>query len=97
VNFEASTLMNGAPGELREAARDLRLPHAGGADEDDVVRRDLVADAIRRALPPPAIAQRDGHGLLGVRLAHDVPIELGDDLARREVREARQRLFGAGT
>jgi hypothetical protein len=34
------------PGELREPPRDLRLPHARRADEDDVVRRDLVADPL---------------------------------------------------
>ncbi len=34
-------------------------------------------------LPPPAVAQRDGHGArFGVLLADDVAVELGDDLAR---------------
>ena len=39
----------------------------------------------RQLLPAPAIAHRDGHGPLGVVLADDVPIELGDDLPRRQV------------
>ena len=86
MNFEASTLTNGAPASLREPARDLRLADAGRADQDDVVGRDLVADRVGRALPAPAIAQRDRDGLLRVGLADDVAIELGDDLARRQVR-----------
>ena len=82
-------------GELRETAGDLRLPDAGGADEDDVVRRDLFADRFGRALAAPAIAQRDGDGLLRVRLSDDVAIELGDDLTRRQVGELGERLLGA--
>ena len=64
-------------GELGEAAGDLGLPHAGRADEDDVVRRDLLANRFRRALAAPAVAQRDGDGLLRVGLSDDVAIELG--------------------
>jgi hypothetical protein len=75
-------------GQPRQAAGDLGLPDAGGADEDDVVRRDLVANRFRGALPPPAIPQRDGHRLLGVVLPDDVPVELRDDLAG--VRSARR-------
>ena len=70
--------------ELREPARDLGLPDARRPDHDDVLRRDLVAQLGRHAQPPPAVAQRDGHGALGVALADDVAVELGDDLARRE-------------
>jgi hypothetical protein len=33
-------------------------------------------------LAPPAVAQRDGHGALGVVLADDVAVEFGDDLLR---------------
>ena len=83
-------------GELRESSRDLRLPHAGRADEDDVVRRDLVADGFGRLLPAPAISQRDGDGLLRIGLPDDVPVELCDDLARRQVGQARERLLRAG-
>ncbi len=69
--------------ELGEAARDLGLPDAGRADHDDVLRRDLVAQVVRHLLAAPAVAQRDGDGALGVALADDVAVELGDDLARR--------------
>ena len=57
--------------------------------------RDLVADRLGRALPAPPIAERDGDGLLRVGLADDVAIELGDDLTRREVGEAGERLLRA--
>ncbi len=33
-------------------------------------------------LAPPAVAQRDGDGALGVLLADDVAVKFGDDLAR---------------
>ena len=37
-------------------------------------------------LAAPAVAERDGDGALGVVLADDVAVELGDGLARREGR-----------
>jgi hypothetical protein len=72
-------------GELREAPRHLGLPHAGGADHDDVLGRDLVAKLLGNLLAPPAISQSDGHGALRLGLSDDVAIELGDDLAGSEV------------
>ena len=70
--------------QLREAARDLGLPHAGRPDHDDVLRRDLLAQIAGDLLAPPAIAQRDRDGALRLALADDVAIEFRDDLARRE-------------
>ena len=70
--------------ELGQPPRDLRLPHAGGADHDDVLRRDLVAQLGRQLLAAPAVAQRDGHRALGAVLPDDVAVELGDDLRGRE-------------
>jgi hypothetical protein len=78
-----------------EAAGDLRLADARGPDEDDVVRRDLIADGVRRALAAPAIPERDGDGLLRLALPDDVPVELGDDLAGREVGQAGNDLLRA--
>ena len=43
----------------------------------------------RQLLPPPAVAQRDGDRALGVVLADDVAVELGDDLRRREAGRSR--------
>ena len=68
--------------EPREAARDLGLAAAGGADHEDVLRRDFLAQRIFDLHAAPAIAQRDGHGALGGALADDVLVELGNDFAR---------------
>jgi hypothetical protein len=43
VNLVASTLMNGAVRQMREAARDLGLADAGRTDHQDVLRRDFLA------------------------------------------------------
>ena len=79
-----------------EPPGDLGLADPGGADEDDVVGGDLLADPLGRALAAPPVAQRDGDGLLRVGLADDVPVELCNDLTRRKVRESRERLLRAG-
>src|SRR6185437_9871523 len=57
---------------------------AGGADHQDVLRRDLVAHLRRELHAPPAAAQRHRHGALGVVLADDVAVEFVDDFARGE-------------
>ena len=71
-------------GELGQPAGDLGLADAGGADHQDVLRQHLLAHAVVELLAPPAVAQRDGDRALGVVLADDVAVELGDDFARRE-------------
>ena len=70
--------------EPRQPPRDLGLADAGRADHEDVLRRDLLGHLRRQLLPPHAVAQRDGDGALGLALADDVLVELGDDLARRQ-------------
>ncbi len=72
-------LDEGRIGQARQAARDLGLAHAGGADHEDVLGRDLVAQAAIDLLAAPAVAQRNGHGALGAGLADDVAVEFGDD------------------
>ena len=69
-------LEEGRVGQLGQAARDLGLAHARGADHDDVLRHDLFRQLGRQLLPAHAIAQRDGHGALGVVLADDIFVEL---------------------
>ena len=80
-------MRNGRVGQLGEAARDLGLAHAGGADHQDVFRHDLFGEIGRKLLAARAIAQRNGDGALGRGLADDVLVELGDDLARRHLVE----------
>jgi hypothetical protein len=84
-------LDEGGAGELGEAAGDLRLADAGGADHQDVLGVDLVGHRRVEALAAPAIAQRDRHRLLCRLLADDVTVELGDDLARRQLFEPGER------
>ena len=70
--------------QLRQAARDFGFAHAGGPDHDDVLGDDFFGQFGRQLLPAHAIAQRDGDGALGVVLADDVFVELGDDFARSQ-------------
>ena len=76
-------LDEGRIGQLGQAARDLGLAHAGRADHQDVLRRDLAAHLFFDLLAPPAVAQRDGHGALGIVLADDVAVEFRHDLLGR--------------
>ena len=68
----------------RQPSGDLGLAHAGGADQHDILGRHLLAQFVRELPAPPAIPERDRHGALGVGLAHDVAIQLGDDLPGRQ-------------
>jgi len=77
-------LDEGGVGELGEAARDLGLADAGGADHQDVLGQHLLAQLLGQLLPAPAVAERDRDRALGVVLADDEAVELGDDLARAE-------------
>ena len=70
--------------ELGQAPRDLGLADAGRADHQDVLRQHLLAQLLGELLAAPAVPQRDGDGALGVVLADDVAVELGDDFARAE-------------
>ena len=72
-------------GEPRQAARDLGLADAGRADHQDVLRQHLLAQLVVELQAAPAVAQRDRDGALGVVLADDEAVELGDDFAGREV------------
>lgn len=72
-------------GQLGQAAGDLGFTHAGGADHEDVLGVDLVAQGLGDLLAAPAVAQGDRHGALGAVLADDVFVEFGDDLSGRHV------------
>ena len=72
----------------RQPAGDLGLAHAGRPDQHDVLGRDLLAQVLGELPAPPAVPQRDRHGALGVGLAHDVAVQLGDDLAGRQLARA---------
>ena len=74
-------------GQPRQAPRDLRLAHAGGADHEDVLGHHLFGHFGRQFLAADAVAQRDGHGALGVGLPHHVLVELAHDFARSQLVE----------
>src|SRR3569623_1088247 len=74
-------LDEGRIGELGEPPRDLGLADAGGADHQDVFRRDLVAQLLVDLRTPPAVAQRDRDRALGLGLTDDVFVELLHDLS----------------
>src|SRR5205823_8694983 len=69
--------------EPREAPGDLRLADPGGADHQDVLRRDLLAQRLGHLLAAPAVSQRDRDGALRLSLPDDVLVELMDDFLRR--------------
>ena len=70
-------------GQLGQAAGNFGLADAGGADHQNVLRGDFTAQLGGQLHAPPAVAQGDGHGALGVVLADDVAVEFVDDLAGR--------------
>src|SRR5579885_1281169 len=77
-------LDEGRARELSEAAGNLRLADAGRPDHEDVLGQNLLAHLFAQLLAAPAVAQGDRHRALGVALADDVAVELGDDLAGRK-------------
>ena len=78
-------LDEGRAGEPGEPARDLGLADAGRADHQDVLGQHFLAQLLVELQPPPAVAQRDRDRALGIGLADDVAVELGDDLARGKI------------
>ena len=74
--------------EPREPARNLGLADAGRADHQDVLRQHLLAQLVVELQPAPAVAQRDRDRALGVVLADDEAVELGNDFAGGEVGHA---------
>ena len=84
------------PRQLREASRNLGFPHTSRTDEDDVVRRNFLADGLRRALPAPPVPQCDSDQFFCVRLADDIPVQLCNDVARREIRETCESVLCSG-
>ncbi len=74
-------LDEGSAGELREAAGDFGLANAGRADHEDVLQGRISSrSAAGSCLTPEPVSQGDGDGPFRGRLAHDVAVQLGDDL-----------------
>jgi hypothetical protein len=71
--------------ELGEPTRDLGLADAGRPDHQDVLGGHFLTQLRRELLAAPAVPQRHRDGALGVLLADDVAVELGNDLARGKI------------
>ena len=82
-------------GKPRQAARNLGLADAGRADHQDVLRQHFLAQPLVELHAAPAIAQRDRDRALGVALPDDEAVELGNDLAGREVGHASRTIRSA--
>ena len=87
MNFEASTFRNGEFASFGQTARNFSFAHASGPNHDDVLGNDFFGQSREKLLAAHAVAQRNGHGALGVLLADDMLVELGDDFARSELVE----------
>ena len=68
-------------GKFCQPPRDLGLADAGRPDHQDVLRQHLFAQATGELQPPPAVAQGDRDGALGLALADDEAVEFGNDFA----------------
>src|SRR5690606_20749208 len=77
-------------GQAREPTRDLGLADTGRADQDDVVRYDLVTQLVVDPLPAPPVAQCDCNRALRRILPDDVLVQLRDDLLRRQLVQPRR-------
>ena len=96
---ESSAADSHAADERERAAQLARM----AAESEDLAKEDVADDeyvpdlegALSDLLAPPAVAQRDRNGALGVALADDEAVEFGNDFAGREVSHwASHLLFG---
>jgi hypothetical protein len=72
-------------GKLGQAPGNLSLADASGAYHQDVFRQHFFSQFIVELLAPPTIAQSDRDRALGVALANDETVKLGNDFAGGEV------------
>src|ERR1035437_4374793 len=83
-------------GETRQAAGQLRLAHARGADHEDVLGHDLFGHFGRELLAPDAVTQGDGHGALGIGLPHHVLLQFAHDFPGSQLIEQRLLIHRLG-
>src|SRR5258708_902280 len=91
--FRSFDLDERAAGQARQAARDFRFSHAGGANHQNIFRQNVFGDFRRKLLAADSIAQGHGDGALGGSLADDVLVELQDDFAWRHVIEGGEKFL----
>ena len=71
-------------GEFGQTAGEFGFADAGGPDHQDIFGHHVFRHLGRKLLTPHAVAERNGHGALGVGLADDVLVEFANNLARRQ-------------
>jgi hypothetical protein len=69
-------------GQIGQTSGDFRFAYARGADHQNILGGDLVAQLFGNLHSPPAITQGNGDGALGVILANDMFIQFLDDFSR---------------
>ena len=74
-------LNKGRFGKPRQAAGKFGLADTGGADHQDILWQHFLAQVVGKLLAPPTVAQGNGHGALGLVLADNETIELGNNFS----------------
>jgi hypothetical protein len=69
-------------GQTCQPARDFGLANTSGSDHQDILRRDLLAQRLGDLRAPPAVAQRNRHGLLGLALTNDMFVQFVNNFLR---------------
>ena len=87
-------LEEGRIGQAGQAAGELGLADAGGADHEDVLGHHLLGHLGGQFLAADAVAEGDGDGALGLGLADHVLVEFADDFARGQFVEQRLLIHG---
>src|SRR5258708_25868744 len=89
----------GATRQTSQAPRNCTFPDAGCTDHQNIFRQDILCDFGRQLLPTHAIAEGHRNGALGGVLAHNIFVQLRDNLPRSHVVERGKKLlslFGRG-
>ncbi len=66
--------------QRRQAARNLRLSHAGGTDHNNVLGEDLLPQLLGELKTAPPVPNGNRHGPFRFRLTDNVFIQFGNDL-----------------
>ena len=72
-------------GQFRQAAADFGFAHASRPDHEDILRRNFLTQAFCHLFTPPAVSQSNRNSTLGIFLANNVTIQLGNDFTRRKL------------
>src|SRR6267378_2438146 len=97
--FGSLHLNKGTAGETGQAPCNFRFADAGRTDHQNIFRQNILCDFGRKLLAAHAVAERYRNGALGGVLAHNIFVQLRDNLPRSHVVERGKKLlslFGRG-